>query len=32
MAGIFDCSRSAFRHTFGVKVLRIDRPYGPEGS
>ena len=28
MAGIFDCSRSAFRHTFGVKVLRIDRPYG----
>ena len=26
MAGIFDCNRSAFRHTFGVKVLKMDRP------
>ena len=26
MAGIFDCSRSAFRHTFGVRVLKMDRP------
>ena len=28
MAGIFDCSRSAFRHTFGVRVLKMDRPDG----
>ena len=26
MAGIFDCSRYAFRHTFGVRVLKMDRP------
>ena len=26
MAGIFDCSRSAFRHTFGVRILKMDRP------